>query len=1357
MSVTEAEVSTNGASADTSSSAKSSDRSGSRIDPKIDRELRIAVTMNGGVSLAVYIGGVAHELDRFTRQAGGYFELLQKFGYTATPPVIDIITGTSAGGINAAALALAQANAEGDLGMLKELWIHHGQIGDLLREPFQRGPASLLKGDDYFYPQIRRAFQRLTKNYVRAMDRGASDQVRPVDLTIPATLLTPVELELSDYLGTAVVQPQHAGLFQFRGGTADPGSDDGPTDMFSPRCIANGTGETVEALALAARASAGFPAAFEPTFIPVRRNANPADGRPNMAAYADWADFDRADDLSRFAVDGGVLANTPTRPALDGIRRREVTNTMVRRLLILVHPHAEYVRDIKIVADNALHPPTLFGALAGVAGASGSVGSRKYVEEIKQHNELALQWRNGRQAVMDHFSACDLETFLGQNDKDKPAWKLFRQLRLRRGAYVSASNVRMHFDTPFAKLIDYALEMLKKEDGPEEGLAFLPALQPQDDEASRHGWRWGLNLAVGVASQTTELLRQLIMARAYISDDVWDQIGEPAKAAWTLASNKVVELERLVDQEQKSEAARDPDAVARRTGNGFERERILACLRENLKDYNNEMMFSDDPVPHGRGRQAMLILRKVVQEFLVVIEKLDACDTGTDSATRNVKCETKASLLRPTNPLRRVKNYNELMKRMLQIEIIAFLTAEHDGSDGSVPTVPIDFVQLSAHVEQDFAAGYSADDKLAGMSLHRFGAFLKRSWRANDWIWGRLDAVKILMLVVLTPEIIRGYGGDDLSAKRVVDHVARAAFHDDLKLYDKLSTGSLKYLLSRAVEEVERAFKGDDAPMEALASLAAYGYQVGVAEQDVPWLAGTIRDDRDDGAIGAETAQFLNEFEHRKDSPDGYDLLVTFAESKIGQEALAEQMPSDLMIRTSATAAATAVTALSAEESGLGFARPATKAARGLVALPYWVLVALSGRGRIARASAGIVLSLGVVATALSLITDVHGLPAKLMSTFGVASLLTLFAYAALRTQSIVHGAALLGLFIPLISYAVVGGNANQHHAISGITRVSVIWIILLLAWVLVVANISSNTRSPWTALVRAVWVGRAFCIANKRALIDGVVVVVAAGLIGFFGRHLIAQWYRGSWLSTLITALVRAFQHRPWDGDVRSWTTVSLVAAAVAGFFIAWRKSVRFKRSSRTDPPTSATAVDPAWLATAWSPVYGLIYVAIGVLLVPLLDSVAPNTEWDWAKVASIVSLTLGLFFSLVVVSVVPYLREKRLIRRLVTHFEPKAIPQAPKDIVAALNELSEYTAYLSRGGTCTRMTIEEGKPTELMMGERKPARLTIEKGEQGKPTQLTVEEVDPIRLTRHGKRVQRHARRISARRARTRASAGA
>lgn len=39
-------------------------------------------------------------------------------------------------------------------------------------------------------------------------------------------------------------------------------------------------------------------------------------------------------------------------------------------------------------------------------------------------------------------------------------------------------------------------------------------------------------------------------------------------------------------------------------------------------------------------------------------------------------------------------------------------------------------------------------EKLAGEELGHFGAFLKRSWRANDWLWGRLDASTFLFEIV---------------------------------------------------------------------------------------------------------------------------------------------------------------------------------------------------------------------------------------------------------------------------------------------------------------------------------------------------------------------------------------------------------------------------------------------------------------------------------------------------------------------------------------------------------------------------------------------------------------------------------
>ncbi len=41
------------------------------------------------------------------------------------------------------------------------------------------------------------------------------------------------------------------------------------------------------------------------------------------------------------------------------------------------------------------------------------------------------------------------------------------------------------------------------------------------------------------------------------------------------------------------------------------------------------------------------------------------------------------------------------------------------------------------------------------MQFHHFGAFYKRSWRANDWVWGRLDGAGWLVHVLLDPRRVR--------------------------------------------------------------------------------------------------------------------------------------------------------------------------------------------------------------------------------------------------------------------------------------------------------------------------------------------------------------------------------------------------------------------------------------------------------------------------------------------------------------------------------------------------------------------------------------------------------------------------
>src|SRR3954462_14031832 len=92
-----------------------------------EQELRIAVVMTGGVSLAIWMGGVAAEIEQLVRARRAkrptpeqevYAELLELSGYV---PRVDVVSGTSAGRINGALLAAAVARRK-PLSELRSLW-----------------------------------------------------------------------------------------------------------------------------------------------------------------------------------------------------------------------------------------------------------------------------------------------------------------------------------------------------------------------------------------------------------------------------------------------------------------------------------------------------------------------------------------------------------------------------------------------------------------------------------------------------------------------------------------------------------------------------------------------------------------------------------------------------------------------------------------------------------------------------------------------------------------------------------------------------------------------------------------------------------------------------------------------------------------------------------------------------------------------------------------------------------------------------------------------------------------------------------------------------------------------------------
>ena len=120
----------------------------------------MVASFSGGVSLAIWMGGLTYELDRLLRSSDAerhhrkrpqeeplapadtrYAALLSLLKLDVD---VDVITGTSAGGINGAALAMARVHGS-RVEPLRKIWEDKGSFTNLLRSIEKNGhrPSSV--------------------------------------------------------------------------------------------------------------------------------------------------------------------------------------------------------------------------------------------------------------------------------------------------------------------------------------------------------------------------------------------------------------------------------------------------------------------------------------------------------------------------------------------------------------------------------------------------------------------------------------------------------------------------------------------------------------------------------------------------------------------------------------------------------------------------------------------------------------------------------------------------------------------------------------------------------------------------------------------------------------------------------------------------------------------------------------------------------------------------------------------------------------------------------------------------------------------------------------------------------------
>jgi len=343
----------------------------------MSREVRLGLVLYGGISLAIYMNGIAHEFFNAVRGRGVY-HLIKAL--TDSDVVVDIVSGASAGGINGIFLAFALCNGK-EFAPFKDLWRQQGDVERLLRDPKEspNDTHSLFDSEQYYQQRLYDAFAEV---YGKDIEIGKSElpsRFREMDVFVAGTDVQGRVFTTFDDLGHAIDVMDHRTIFQLKHRKERK-------EPFNPEFAkaADAKSVTFQALATLSRLTSSFPAAFRPVEVPwggKTLDDSTADGLLQL-----WGSLRRDQyfekNQSKFFVDGGVLNNKPFTSTLDAIFHR-LANSEVERFMIYVEPDPERFAKPNAPAEEPDFAATVFKSLVSLPGYQG-IGAD--LQELAVHN-----------------------------------------------------------------------------------------------------------------------------------------------------------------------------------------------------------------------------------------------------------------------------------------------------------------------------------------------------------------------------------------------------------------------------------------------------------------------------------------------------------------------------------------------------------------------------------------------------------------------------------------------------------------------------------------------------------------------------------------------------------------------------------------------------------------------------------------------------------------------------------------------------------------------------------------------------------------------------------------------------------
>jgi len=685
------------------------------------REVRIGLVLYGGVSLAVYENGVAQELHRAIRGDGVYALVKELID---SEIVVDIISGTSAGGVNGIMLAHALA-CKRSFGASADLWRKQGDIFALLRPEGDPETSSVLNSQYYQ--------DKLSDCYATEMAPDpTAPEIEELDLFITGTDANGAISTAFDDEGHAIDIKNHRALFvlSVRSGRKDNVKEAG-----------------AENLATLSRLTSCFPVAFQPVRI--------------TAADTLFLKWGKLRDPAVF-LDGGILNNKPFTSTIDAISRR-VAEREVERLLIYVEPDPEVFAKPK----PGSIPPSPSVAKAGYSALSLIPAYQSIaadLEAIEQHNERA-----GRIAsVIEQVNSAEVSTD-----------ECFESAGVRAE---SKCNDAAYLASRFIQLRDRAVESIMNEPDGFRGYFEEPDVRRSGRILVESFGYWKGNPAdtldrydVSFRMRRVKHLSDCLMRKAK-TREVRQRAATVALAAWStvnhyfklyeIADWAMIEWLNRWDYPWRDLSRNYPEVD---TLHDPQRARLLTSINERVWVAANErlgaLMKLGAEVPSSQTHDA----REGFYKQLASFTRGDGGPAPTEAAG-NLLDRIDQSLKNALNALPPEE------RGLLRTEFCRFFEIDRQvfpillGS-GFESTDPMRVVRFSPKDAQRGNSCGRPENKVCGSALGAFGGFLKMSWRANDIMMGRFDGSCQLLECLLTKQRLA-----DLPAGRKFDAMRLRAF-----------------------------------------------------------------------------------------------------------------------------------------------------------------------------------------------------------------------------------------------------------------------------------------------------------------------------------------------------------------------------------------------------------------------------------------------------------------------------------------------------------------------------------------------------------------------------------------------------